>query len=533
MVKSSMSRKTIVSNAARDLVKTLEQRGFTCILTHEMAGFLQGSKVVPKDVKLVISPPLEGFLSIENVAKYLVDTDPAKFRARQRKDKSDVLSYYDTTVLSPKKMHCDFELIGVRNPPPPQYRSELTKRVDGLPVLSLFAIVMALLDDILSQYDSAINKNDFARRPPKKLYQKLRLLLPSSTLSFSPPGDKSFRLEALECFLRASSIFPEFASKLSPLIRACRHSKSLISLVHPNGTPVLDVTPRLQTLDFDVKDQDEQHHEVQSSPTGHSSSDAPNADSTQPQAVPSPDHTSWSPSPPEVKTAAQFRTEVITLVAKKVVDILHNLGIESALFGSLACYLYGNERPPNDIDIIAFPPVGRFMTAEWLKQAISNGDPENFCLEAAKNPHATYKVLYFLVGGELAPSCTFHKDKCKIDVLLPGTLHLPCLSNYNIKWKGGLPVVPFSVLLLQKLQGWDDHRRMPEPYKFEKHVTDASDVQSLLKLEHVVALRFSQPWTDRVLFSEEFINLTMSRVRDFAINYPASAGEWVRIGFNI
>jgi hypothetical protein len=88
------------------------------------------------------------------------------------------------------------------------------------------------------------------------------------------------------------------------------------------------------------------------------------------------------------------------------------------------------------------------------------------------------------------------------------------------------------LLLLQKLQGWDDHRKMSEYHKYEKQFTDAVDVQNLLKLEHVVALRFSQPWSDRRLFGYEFQGLSLRRVQEFCCEYPDSTNEWVLLGLH-
>ncbi|KAH9474352.1 hypothetical protein JR316_0012810 [Psilocybe cubensis] len=529
MAKSTANRKTIVSNAARDLVRALEKRGFTCILVQDMAAFLQGSKVVPKDVKLVVLPQSVGIPVNNQLGRDLVEQQPSKFRVRQRKNKSDVLSYYDSSIAPPKKTFCDFELISVKYPPPPEYRPELTSRVDGLPVLSLLAIVVDKVNELLEQYDASSNKSDFIQRPPRKLCQTIRTLLPTSGHSICTPTDKSFRLEALDCFIRASALFPEFSSGLTTLIRACQNMKT-IRLSRPDGFPVLDVAHFFRGIDLAFESRRELALPVSSmevaSPVSTASSLEP---SEKAFSLPDSDATAVD----EIKTEAQYRTEVTCLVAKKVVDILQNIGVETALFGSLACHLYGNERAPNDIDIITFPPPGRLMTAEWLKQAIYNGDPENFILEYGKNPNIAYRVLYYRVSDDLAPSNTFHKDKCKVDVLLPGTMNLPFLPSYNIKWRQGLPVVPFSLLLLQKLQGWDDHRRMPEPYKFEKHKVDASDVQSLLQLEHAVPLRFSKPWTNRNLFNEDFYDLSLKRIKEFSAIYPACADGWARLGFTV
>ncbi|KAF9483274.1 hypothetical protein BDN70DRAFT_800099 [Pholiota conissans] len=229
--------------------------------------------------------------------------------------------------------------------------------------------------------------------------------------------------------------------------------------------------------------------------------------------------------------AFRSKAKVLCLIAKAVVDILHVTGVECALFGSLACYLYGNTRSPNDIDLVASSCLHERMDAERLKRVVVDRDPEHFCLGAPKDPSATYRILYFVVDQVLAPANTFHKNRCKIDILVPGLLHLPSLTGKNVRWRGELPVVPFSVLLLQKLQGWDDHLHMKEPYKFIKHKTDAEDIRALLALEHVVSLRFAQPWEDRALFSPEFMALSRWRIADFCREYPETEPEWRRIGF--
>lgn len=180
-----------------------------------------------------------------------------------------------------------------------------------------------------------------------------------------------------------------------------------------------------------------------------------------------------------------------------------------------------------------FPGPEAPFDAEKVKQDIAEMDPVHFRLESPRDPTATYRVLYFAVDEGMAPPHTFHKNKCKIDVLVPPLLHLPCLSAAEIKHRGELPVVPFPLLLLQKLQGWDDHRRMKEYYKFEKHVTDAVDVQCLLELEHVVSLRFARPWNNSALFSPKFMHLSRQRIRDFSHIYPESAAEWIRLGFAV
>ena len=55
-----------------------------------------------------------------------------------------------------------------------------------------------------------------------------------------------------------------------------------------------------------------------------------------------------STSPPLQSIAHTLsRTEVVCHIAKQVVEILHKIGVDCAIFGSLGCYLYGNDRSPN------------------------------------------------------------------------------------------------------------------------------------------------------------------------------------------
>jgi len=184
--------------------------------------------------------------------------------------------------------------------------------------------------------------------------------------------------------------------------------------------------------------------------------------------------------------------------------------------------------------MLTFPPP--HITAELIKEAVFNVDNNRFSLETPKAPQADYKVLYYRIDESDAPLGTFHGNKYKIDILTPGTMHLPSLSEDQIEWYGGLPVVPFPVLLLQKLQGWDDHRRMQnEPRKYAKRLTDARDVHDLLALEeHVDALRqsgpYQWPWKNRDVFSEDFERLSMIRVRDFCAFYPKTRDMFRALG---
>ncbi len=184
-----------------------------------------------------------------------------------------------------------------------------------------------------------------------------------------------------------------------------------------------------------------------------------------------------------------------------------------------------------DVDILVFPPSQ--VPREQIKQAIENSSRKSFRLERSANPDAAYKVLYYRFGSMKRPRGFFPGNKCKIDILIPGILHLPTIPRSQITRLDGLPVVPFSLLVLQKLQAWDDHLqlRWKDPKRYAKAAIDARDLQNLLSLDkHVAPLKVSRPWDDPVLFSQEFQDLSKRRVRDFCNHFPEFQNDFESLG---
>ena len=116
-------------------------------------------------------------------------------------------------------------------------------------------------------------------------------------------------------------------------------------------------------------------------------------------------------------------------------------------------------------------------------------------------------------------------------------MHLPALPTWRIERKNELPVVPFSVLILQKLQGWDDHRNAVEDRYKKKAPADAKDLIWLIgggggKNAAVLReLKQRRPWNDRTLFTEEFERLSRERVISFCEEFPQQASVFRSLGF--
>lgn len=161
-----------------------------------------------------------------------------------------------------------------------------------------------------------------------------------------------------------------------------------------------------------------------------------------------------------------------------------------------------------------------------LKDLILRTNPRNFYLKLPRDPAAEYRILWYRRW--------YRGPECKVDILVPGTMHLPRLPKQSAVVVNQIPLVPFGLLLLHKLQGWDDHRKAEEPFKRAKQHQDAGDVRRLLALKETGRLgEGAAPWEDRGVFGEEFMELTRERVQAYCEAFPDRAARWKEIGFDV
>ncbi|KXN87792.1 hypothetical protein AN958_08108 [Leucoagaricus sp. SymC.cos] len=269
------------------------------------------------------------------------------------------------------------------------------------------------------------------------------------------------------------------------------------------------------------------------------------------------------------KAKEEDHYRLVLSAAKATIAVLNKHGISCATIGSLACKLYGTFRDPNDVDLLVFEPPNPNTpprTAEEIKALILDTDPRHFFLKMPRDPEAPYRILHYRQE--------YLEAQCKVDILIPGIMYLPNLSqpshsilprtdnvvnistapplpllsssaipvatdiippsppNNHITTISGIPLVPFSLLLLHKLQGWDDHCVAPEPHKQRKQAQDAADVRRLMAMGKMMKeLQLSQPWADSELFCEEFQQLTKERVKKYCLEFPDRAVGWQMLGF--
>ncbi|KAK0431811.1 hypothetical protein EV421DRAFT_1852111 [Armillaria borealis] len=202
--------------------------------------------------------------------------------------------------------------------------------------------------------------------------------------------------------------------------------------------------------------------------------------------------------------------------AADAVRLLRNSGYPCAIFGSAACYLYGNQRLPNacipslDVDIL----VSSSAEAEVIKDTLVNQDPLHFYLKRARTPGATYQVLWYRQRLDIGDKDITRQSKVDIEAL---------------------PLVPLEVLLLHKLQGWHDHSIAPEPHKRRKQTADIADIRCTLKIVLRSLTGAERSWARVALsfFQEEFQHLTMDRVKLFCSAFPDCRDNWYQLGFEV
>ncbi|KAI0752461.1 hypothetical protein C8Q80DRAFT_1267008 [Daedaleopsis nitida] len=221
-------------------------------------------------------------------------------------------------------------------------------------------------------------------------------------------------------------------------------------------------------------------------------------------------------------------TEQILEVAQKAVKIFSKLGLECCLIGSVASYLYGVTRPPNDVDLVI---LSTLYDQETLKRILVREDP-HFYLVSSKNPRATYKVLWYSLATR-SYRYPLPTIDCKVDILIPGVLDVPDVPLPRVLTLSGLPVMPLVPQLLLKLQGWSDHRLSHRSDMQAKQYVDIRDIDALLEIALEKGARVKGGEEDDWI-PESMITLANTRLR-FYTRYASrySVGKWRTLGLSV
>ena len=160
---------------------------------------------------------------------------------------------------------------------------------------------------------------------------------------------------------------------------------------------------------------------------------------------------------------------------------------------------------------------------EEVKAYIANHH-HRFSLEEPRTRGATYKKLYFHLHVGLG-------FRCKVDILVSGLdspLHIPSIPQRYVAYLGthaDIPVVPFLVLLILKVQGWRDNL---DSNKQDKIPRDIEDVNTLLDMTDEKDQRYYYPWLPKW-----FLKHAEELVIRYANEFPETAYSFRELGFDV
>lgn len=119
-------------------------------------------------------------------------------------------------------------------------------------------------------------------------------------------------------------------------------------------------------------------------------------------------------------------------------------------------------------------------TTEYLKSLLVRDSTAEFYTRPSKKIGATYRLLFCRLPQTIFQTI---RRSCKVDILIPGIMNIPSVPSSRIlRSSDGLPVLPFFVLLMLKVQGWSDHRKSDRSdYRAKQH-QDVQDIGELLSI---------------------------------------------------
>ncbi|KAH7882269.1 hypothetical protein F5I97DRAFT_336666 [Phlebopus sp. FC_14] len=209
--------------------------------------------------------------------------------------------------------------------------------------------------------------------------------------------------------------------------------------------------------------------------------------------------------------------EEVKDIGRITARLLQSFGILCCLVGGVACSALGVSRINNDVDMAVMTDED----PESIKRRLVLAD-SRFYLVNARNPTASYKVLWFRVQD------SFIDRSCKVDILRRGTLNIPNIPRDKIRNIGGLPVAHILVVLFLKLQAWESHGAAIEQRYRQKEPIDRRDISVLLD----IAVAGGQHVEKESWLPQSFVDEAKRRTKAYCASYGADTTkeQWREIG---
>ncbi|KAF8631107.1 hypothetical protein AX17_005152 [Amanita inopinata Kibby_2008] len=176
-------------------------------------------------------------------------------------------------------------------------------------------------------------------------------------------------------------------------------------------------------------------------------------------------------------------------------------------------------RTPNDVDIVVLTDD----LPEYIKELLTDTS-DRFILKDPADPRNTYKVLWYVLCWRLIV-------ECKVDIPVPGgDLRIPNIPIRHISFPNSfdIPVMPFFLLLILKLQGWRDHCYATKRHLREKVPQDEEDIEELLETldphDHLRCFGW---------LPTSFLQRARRLVNEYVEDLPETAQSWRYIGFDV
>ncbi|KZP30740.1 hypothetical protein FIBSPDRAFT_1037998 [Athelia psychrophila] len=206
--------------------------------------------------------------------------------------------------------------------------------------------------------------------------------------------------------------------------------------------------------------------------------------------------------------------------ARAVIQVLKEMGMVAAIYGSLACRLYSDSaRNPKNINVLVWSLNSRHVDLEGVKEQMAARDSTHLTVVPPIAPSQAKPALWYR-GSEEDKYTHF-----RIEIRVPAMNSLPKLMPNHINELNDISLVPFAVALIDTLGIWDFEclRARDKP----DHHRRANDVQRMLKSRHAqYSSRNKLSWKGNIIFSDTYRETVRLKIRRFCDMYPDATHDW-------
>ncbi|KAF9008342.1 hypothetical protein BDQ17DRAFT_1422414 [Cyathus striatus] len=214
-------------------------------------------------------------------------------------------------------------------------------------------------------------------------------------------------------------------------------------------------------------------------------------------------------------------SETILKAVRGTLKVLTKKEFKCCLIGSAACLFYGlGKRASHGVDIVVLTCTNNKGKLEGI--LLDSG--KDFSLVPSKTGNADDQQLMYTVPEQRAV-----KQWCPVNIFVPGMLGIPDIPLERVVQKHpdiDIPLMPFSTLLLTKVNGWKAHEgdyRQDEQDKATKDATDISEMLTHLLERYKSDVKAEMKWNLWGFTEKSKVNIGL-----YIEKYPKTKADWER-----